>query len=246
MSSKPFLSIVIPAYNEEGRIGKTLTKLQEYVADQNRSHEIIVVDDGSQDDTVVLVQKVAAGQNSFRLLKNDHNRGKGYAVRKGVLEARGQYIAFMDADLSTPVEEIERALHWLMNGYDMVIGSRALAESNVLVHQPAYREKGAQVFKHIYRAITGLYGIEDTQCGFKFFTRDVAHDIFSMQLVDGFMFDIEILLIAQKRGYRIKEMPVRWVNDPDSRLRLVRDTARMFRDLVAIRLNCRKLKTLWQ
>ena len=241
VSSSIFLSVIIPAYNEENRIGKTLDATIRYLAGSDHRFELIVVDDGSMDETVSVVKSKLAGLDDARLISYAPNRGKGNAIRRGVMASKGQYAMFMDADLSTPVEEVERAFPYLMDGYDIVIGSRALPDSQILEHQPIYREKAGRIFKHLYQIMVGMNGFQDTQCGFKVFSGDLARRIFGLQRVDGFMFDIETLFIARKLGCNIKEMPVKWANSPESRLRIVRDTARMFKDLLLIRFNHRDL-----
>ena len=233
--SHPFLSVILPAYNEERRIGFTLTVLHEYFAKQPYAVELLVVDDGSTDSTSKVGLEFAGSVPNLKVLRNGRNRGKGYSIRRGVAEAKGSVIGFMDADYKTPIEEIENILPWLENGYEVVIGSRGLQHSRVEVPQPFYRRWGSRLFGAIMHALVGLPDIVDTQCGFKFFTRKAALDIFSRQKVDGYMFDVEILCLAQRLGYRVKEVPIRWINDPDSRLQLVRGNLRVMKELLQIR-----------
>jgi dolichyl-phosphate beta-glucosyltransferase len=231
------LSVIIPRYNEQARIGDTLTSVLAYLQARESSYEVIIVDDGSRDKTASIVDSKIRGRERARLITYQPNRGKGYAVRQGMLASRGEVAVFTDADLSTPVTEIDAALQLLQSGFDVVIGSRALAESKISKYQPPYRQIGARVFNILRDGIVGvdISRFKDTQCGFKAFRGPAAHRLFGLARVDGFMFDVESLYIAIKLGYRIHEMPVHWTDMPGSKLRLVRDTARMFRDLAAIR-----------
>ena len=196
---------------------------------------MIVVDDGSIDRTSQVGAEFISLESNLKLLQNDHNRGKGYSIRRGVVEARGSVIGFMDADYKTPVEETEKILPWLDKGYEVVIGSRGLKQSQVENPQPFYRRWGSRLFGIFMHALVELPDIVDTQCGFKFFTREAADEIFCHQKVDGYMFDVEILCLAQRLGYRIKEVPIRWMNDPDSRLQLIRGNLRNLKELLQIR-----------
>lgn len=233
MSGK-FVSIVIPAYNEEKRIGKTLEKVLAYLAGKNYDSEIIVVDDGSTDET----QKIIKGfpvNGKIRLITNEKNEGKGSAVRKGVLEATGKYIFFTDADLSTPIEELEKFIkHSEEGGYDVVIGSRSIKGADILVHQPFYREMMGKIFNKIVR-LFAIRGFIDTQCGAKLFRHAAAKKIFSLQKLSSFAFDVEVLYIAKKLGFKIYEIPVKWMNSETSRVRLISDSVKMFRDVLKIR-----------
>jgi len=233
----PFLSVVVPAYNEEKRIGDTLATILTHLQAQAFTYEIIIVDDGSNDGTARVVESRIRGLDNARLIAYQPNRGKGYAVRQGMLASEGDLALFTDADLSTPVTEIEVALGHLQNGFDVVIGSRALAGSEISRYQPLYRRVGARVFNVLRDGIAGvdISRFKDTQCGFKAFRGPVARKLFGLLCIDGFMFDVEMLSVATRLGYRIYEMPVHWRDMPGSKLRLVRDTARMFRDLAMIR-----------
>lgn len=233
----PFLSVVVPAYNEEKRIGDTLTTILAYLESKTYTYEIIIVDDGSRDGTVEVINSKIHQSDRARLITYQPNRGKGFAVRQGMLASQGQTIVFTDADLSTPITEIENALIHL-GSFEIVIGSRALAESRIIKHQPSYRRLGSQVFNTLRDGIVGadISRFKDTQCGFKAFRGSVARRLFGLLRVDGFMFDVELLYVAIKLGYRIHEIPVRWTDMPGSKLRLIRDTARMFRDLAMIRI----------
>ncbi len=233
--SQPFLSIVIPAYNEALRIGESLESIRRHFAGKSYEIELIVVDDGSTDAMPALLDRVQRDGAAIRVLRNPRNRGKGYSVRRGVLEAQGRYILFTDADLSAPIEEADRLLAALESSdADVVVGSRALDRSRIGVHQPWWREVGGIVFNRIVQLLTGLK-LRDTQCGFKIFRAEPARKAFTAQRVVGFGFDPEILFLIQRRGGRILEMPVKWNNDPATKVRILRDSTRMFWELVMLR-----------
>ena len=236
MSEPIYISVVIPAYNESGVISETLSKLMEYFVKKPYLFEFIIVDDCSTDQTSDLVISLSAAKPFIRLIKNESNLGKGFSVKKGVLAARGDYILFKDADLSTPLGELEKMLLLLADGYDVVIGSRALAESKLFVRQHWLRQSMGKTF-NIFVKLLVLKGINDTQCGFKCFKKETARRIFSLQRISGFCFDVEILYIAKKLGFKIKEMPVSWSNRRDSRVRIYRDSLKMFWDLFRIKVN---------
>ena len=226
----PFLSIVVPAYNEAERLGPTLERILAWSETLGRPAEILVVDDGSKDATCAVAEGYAP---RVRLVRNGRNRGKGFSVRHGVLEATGQQILFTDADLSTPIADyalLARALET----HDIAIGSRALRDSNVTRHQPAYREAMGRVFNGVVQGLA-VRGIRDTQCGFKLFRADVAKALFGQATIEGFAFDVEVLFLARRAGYRIAEVPITWENDDRTRVHALYDSARMFRDLVTIR-----------
>jgi len=229
------LSVVIPAYNEAERIGDTLKKIYEYFLTRDYRYEIIVVDDGSTDDTRRVVKKIAREIPFVRLLENGVNRGKGYSVKAGVVNSHGEIILFSDADLSTPIQEVDKLADWLGMGCDIAIGSRALPGSEILVRQPRPREFMGKVFNRLVQLLT-ISGIRDTQCGFKVFKKEAARVLFEKQTVWGFGFDVEILFIASKSGYRIKEIPIKWVNSPDSQVNIMKDSFTMLCDLVRIRI----------
>jgi dolichyl-phosphate beta-glucosyltransferase len=206
------LSIVIPAYNEQNRLPASLDTILEYVAGRYRFVEIVVVDDGSRDGTAACVEQYASAHRSVRLLRNPGNCGKGYAVRHGMLDVKGEWVLFTDADLSSPITEIERlfeAAH--REDAQVAIGSRALNRSLIGVHQPAGREYAGRVFNLVMRCLTGLR-FRDTQCGFKLYRSDAARRIFARQQLDGFGFDVENLFIADVLGLKVVEVPVRWSN----------------------------------
>lgn len=237
MSGEIRLSVVVPAYNEAARLGATLERIREYLLGQNYSWEIVVVDDGSGDDTAGVAERAGAADRRVRLLRNGTNRGKGFSVRNGVSQARGAYILFSDADLSTPIEDVEKLFPHLLSGkYDIAIGSRSLKDSDVRVHQPWYRELMGKIYNKLVRAIA-LRGFKDTQCGFKLFKADAAKEIFAKARIERFSFDVEALYLARKKGRRIVEVPVTWYNSPRSRVRVISDPIQMFLDVVRIRLN---------
>jgi dolichyl-phosphate beta-glucosyltransferase len=231
----PQLSVVIPCYNEATRLPRSLPVIQEYLRNSGLTYEILVVDDGSKDATVAYVEAEAAKDPHLRLLRYGQNRGKGHAVRYGSLRARGQWVLFTDADLSTPISELERFLPHVERGYDVVIASRALPDSRLVVHQPWLRERIGRMMNRLVRLISGLK-FPDTQCGFKLFTRRAAHDIFENVTVETWMFDVEALVIAMKLGYCIIDVPVTWVNSDESRVHWSH-TARVLRELIHIRLH---------
>ena len=220
--------MVIPAYNEARRLPPTLEKIQRHLS--GRPHEILVVDDGSTDDTAE--RAAAAG---VRVLRNEGNRGKGYSVRRGMLESRGARRLMTDADLSTPIEDLGRLMAKMDEGYDVVIASRALPESNVEVRQPWYRENMGRLFNLCVRAVA-LPGLQDTQCGFKLFTAAAADQAFGLARLDGFSFDVEALFVARRHGARIAEVPVTWRNDEATRVNSVKGAV-AFLDLARIRLS---------
>lgn len=242
----PYLSIVIPAYNEQERIADTLFAVKEYLSQQQYSSEVIVVDDGSTDFTTEVVRTVDIYSNEIRdqnvsvVMENVKNVGKGFSVARGMLKSQGTIILFSDADLSTPIQEIEKLLPYFNEGYDIVIGSRNLPESEV-EKKPFYRQLMSLTFRIIVQTLT-VRGIQDTQCGFKAFRRDVAHDIAHLQRTYRFGFDVEQLYIAAKRGYRVKEVPVKWVHQEGSKVSIVRDSLAMIADVMRIRRFHSKLK----
>lgn len=231
----PALTLIVPAYNEAERLPATLARLREYLGTHHPDHEILVVDDGSSDDTAARAEAVAEGDPRVRVLRYTPNRGKGYAVRFGAGQARGAWVLFSDADLSTPIEELEHLSPYLGEGYDVVIGSRAIEGANLARRQPWLREKIGRTFNLLVRML-GVQGIRDSQCGFKLFTRQAAGDIFPALTIDRWAFDVEALVVADKLGYRIKEVPVTWLNAPGSKVHVIRDSVRTVSDLVRIRL----------
>jgi dolichyl-phosphate beta-glucosyltransferase len=228
--SPKLVSIVVPAYNEAGRIGGSLRRIAEYADAKGVSVEIIVVDDGSTDTTAEVVERFAARDRRVRLVGNPTNLGKGGAVRRGVKASAGEWVLFSDADLSTPIEEMEKLVPWLESN-DLVIASRSARGAEVVVHQPRYRELMGRAFNLAVRALL-VRGMIDTQCGFKLMTRRAADLIFARQRIDSFSFDVEMIVIAKRLGMSVKEVPVRWVNSPASRVHPVLDSAEMLLDLL--------------
>ena len=229
-------SIVIPAYNEGARLGATLEKVLGYVREQGWNAEVIVVNDGSRDNTADLVRGFAAKDPVLRLVENPGNRGKGYAVRNGMLQARGEIVVFSDADLSSPIEEMPKLLAALAAGADIAIGSRWLNSELQTQRQSLLRQLFGRIFNLLLRVILGLQ-FKDTQCGFKAFTRRAAQAIFPLQRIERWGFDPEILFIALKRGYRIREVPVTWGHDERSRMSYLRDGIKMLEELLYVRWN---------
>jgi dolichyl-phosphate beta-glucosyltransferase len=232
------LSIVIPAYNEVGHIRETIADVRQYLATKPFDVEIIVAVDGD-DGTADVVRMLAAEDPRIRILEERSRRGKGYAIRRGVSAAHGDVIGFIDADNKTPIDDFDKVEPLLQQGYQVVIGSRAMPGSRIERRQPWYRRLGSKGFGVLMHAVVGLRGIVDTQCGFKFFTRRAALDLFSRQRVDGYMFDVEILSMARRAGLSIAQVPVRWRDDGDSRLQLVRGNIRNLVDVFAIRFSRR-------
>jgi dolichyl-phosphate beta-glucosyltransferase len=215
--------VVIPAYNEEQRIVPTLRAIAGYFGHDPSAAEILVVDDGSGDGTVRCVERLAAEMPGLRLIRNDRNRGKGFSIRHGFAESRGALVLLTDADLSTPIEELDRLLSAVREGgYTIAVGSRAVDPSRVEVRQGWMRQTMGKGFNRIVRLLTGL-AIQDTQCGFKLLRREALIPIFRMARVDRFSYDVELLYLAHRRGMAIAEIPVRWINSPHSKVRILAD-----------------------
>ena len=234
--ASPQLSIVIPAYNESARIERTLARVMECVAQQGWDAEVLVVDDGSKDSTPEIVQEWMQRYPRLHLIKNVGNRGKGYSVRNGLLQAAGEIVMFTDADLSAPMEEAERLFAAIREGADVAIGSRWLDKQRQTIHQPLYRRFFGRCFNWVTRLIMGL-PFKDTQCGFKAFKRSAAQIIFRLQRIERWGFDPEILFIAQKLGYEIREVPVTWGHDERSRMSYLKDGMKMLEEMAVIRAN---------
>lgn len=227
------LSVIIPAYNEEERLPGTLKAIDEYLTKQDYGYEIIVVNDGSSDDTAQVTRNLKSEIDNLKLIDNEENHGKGYVVHQGLKESRGEYRLFTDADNSTSIDQVEKM--WSqVDEYDVVIGSRDLEGSVLDPPQPLFRRFLGEIFKLVRKVILDLWGLEDTQCGFKLFTAEAAEEIIPYCRVDGFAFDPELLVLARRLGFKIKEIPVRWVNDEDSRVGL-EGTLKMGWDLLKIR-----------
>ena len=238
----PEISIVIPAYNEALRLPETLGRVQRYLATAGLTAEVIVVDDGSRDDTAEVVQRYAQRWPQLKLVAAERNAGKGAAVRLGMAAARGRYRVFSDADLSVPIDDMEKLLRPLHAGAGVAIASRGLRDSQVELHQPWYRETMGKIFNRLVRIFV-LGGVHDTQCGFKAFTGEVADRVFPVLQTRGFGFDVELLYRAQHAGYKIVEVPTRWINSPQSRVHPIRHSAAMFLELLAIPDRVRKHPT---
>ena len=235
--SEIHLSVIIPAYNEEKRLPKTLEEIDKYLSKQNYDYEILVVNDGSKDKTAEVVRCLTPGVKHLRLIDNKENYGKGYVVRQGMLEAKGEYRIFTDADNSTSIDQIEKMWPEFKQGYDIVIGSRDVKGAVLNPPQSWLRNVIlGEGFKLIRKIIIGLWEIEDSQCGFKGFTDRAANEIFPRCKINRFAFDPEILVIAKKLGYKIKEIPVYWRNDLQSKVEF-KSMIKMLIDLFKIRLN---------
>jgi dolichyl-phosphate beta-glucosyltransferase len=235
-SVHPDLSIVIPAYNEELRLPATLERLAEYLPTLGLQTEVLIVDDGSRDRTAAVAASFAGKITGLRVLSNGTNRGKGYSVRHGMLEATGGLVLFTDADLSAPIEESDKLISALKNGYDVAIGSRAMNRSLISTHESVFREFAGIIFNKIVRVVLWLPFV-DTQCGFKAFRRERCRIIFELQRIEGFGFDPELLYLARHYGLRAIEIPVRWGHSPDTKVSMLRDSFKMFIDIFAIRWN---------
>ncbi len=229
------LSIVIPAYNEEQRIRIALAQTLALLHKRPWSGELLVVDDGSTDGTVACIAEYARAHPQVRWVPNDRNRGKGYSVQRGVAEARGRYIGFMDGDYKTDIAALDQVMPLLAAGWDGVIGDRTLSATEFVVARRRYRQWGSAAFGWLLRALMGLGEFGDTQCGFKFFQAAVARDLCARQQVAGFMFDVEWLLLTRQLGYRIAKIPVKWRFDADSRFNPVTGTLANLKDLARIR-----------
>jgi len=228
-------SIIIPAYNEDKRLGPTLEKIWHFMESKNAGYEIIVVDDGSGDRTSEVARGSDASKNGkLSVLSNPGNKGKGYSVRNGIGASKGEYVLITDADLSTPIEEMDKLWDHVAGGFDIVIGSRSITDSDVTKRQPWYREIMGKTFNKLVRTLV-INGFNDTQCGFKLVKGSVARELARKMCIDGFCFDVEMLFLAKKMGCRIKETGVIWRNSPESTVRLMDSSLRMFLDLFIIR-----------
>ena len=232
----PRLSIVIPAYNESARIDGTLSRVMWCVDECSWDAEVLVVDDGSSDDTPAIVQRWMRRYPRLHMVRNPGNRGKGYSVRNGLLQAAGEIVMFTDADLSSPIEEAELLIAAIDEGADVAIGSRWLDRQKQTIHQPLYRRFFGRCFNKVTRWVMGL-PFKDTQCGFKAFKRDAAQTIFRLQTIERWGFDPEILFIARKLKYKIVEVPVTWGHDARSRISYLKDGLKMLEEMAVIRAN---------
>jgi dolichyl-phosphate beta-glucosyltransferase len=234
---RPYLSIVIPAYKEGERLKKTFPKFANFVKKAAYKVELIFINDGSPDNTEDVIDELIKKENpeEFRLISYTKNRGKGYAVKRGMMAARGRFILFADADNATPIEQVENLLPYT-NEYDVIIGSRYIEKGRLKIKQSLFRIVGGRLLNFAIRLMTGL-NLADTQCGFKLFEAECGQKIFGKLTFERFSFDVEILSIAQKLGYKIKEVPVDWYNDPQSTVNPIRDGLRFLKTLFIIRWN---------
>ena len=231
----PQLSIIVPSYNEQLRLPPSLELIAAYVNASGRSTEVLVVDDGSKDNTVEVAASFADRIANLRVVKNGENRGKGYSVRHGMQEAKGEYVLFTDADLSAPIEEADKLIDALAQ-YDVAIGSRAMNRDLIEVHESRFREFAGIIFNRIVRVVLWLPFV-DTQCGFKAFRRERCRIIFAQQRIERFGFDPELLYLARHHGLKSVEIPVRWSHSPATKINMMRDSIQMFVDVFTIRWN---------
>ncbi len=237
----PYLSLVIPAYNEAKRLPPTMARLEEFARDFKRSMEVLIVVEKSTDGTLEIARELASQQAHFagvtEVIDNTVQRGKGYAVRSGMLRAKGEFVFYMDADLSVPLREIELFLTAFEEQPDaqVLIGNRQHARSRITVSQSWMRRSMGQTFNRILGLLAIAGTRRDTQCGFKAFRRDAAQAIFSRQQIDGFAFDVEVLLLAEQLGFQIADLPVEWINSPESKVHIFRDSVQMLRDAIRVR-----------
>jgi dolichyl-phosphate beta-glucosyltransferase len=237
------ISIIIAAYNEEKRIQPSLFKIKEFVIEHGMDYEIIVVDDGSTDRTSNVVMNLTKDVPNLEVIGYKNNRGKGYALRQGVLASKGKIVLLTDADLSTPVDELTVLLPLVSdNKCDIAIGSRALALSKIIRKQPLWRQSMGKLFNKVVKFLI-MDDFSDTQCGFKLFSGDIARGLFKEARINRFAYDVEILALAKKKGYNIIEIPIRWINSPESKVNPISDSLNMIVDLLRIRLNVGSLKS---
>jgi len=237
MESHPALSIIIPSYNEELRLPASLGLIADYIKKSGRDTEVLVVDDGSTDQTAAVAETFRTRIPQLRIVPNGENRGKGYSVRHGMTEARGDIVLFTDADLSAPIEEADKLIAAIeTETYDVAIGSRALDRNLITVHESGFREFAGIIFNKIVRAVLWLPFV-DTQCGFKAFRRERCKIIFDQQRIERFGFDPELLYLARHHGLKSVEIPVRWAHSPATKVNMLRDSVQMFLDVFTIRWN---------
>ena len=234
------LTMIIPAYNEAKRLGPSLEKIIPYALGSELAVDLLIVDDGSSDGTVDVAREIVGERVPLRVVTNNPNRGKGFSVRRGLLEATGDCVLFSDADLSTPIEDADRLLAAIDGGADVAIGSRGMHGSHISRHQPWWREKAGRLFGLLVRTFI-LPGIRDSQCGFKCFRLEAARRIAPLLTLDGGAFDVELLLVARRLGYEIAQVPVEWRNDPDTKVRMLRDGPKMLADMLRARLRVSRL-----
>jgi glycosyltransferase involved in cell wall biosynthesis len=232
--TQPFLSIIIPAHNEEGRLPRTLEQIIAHLEKQAYSSELIVVENGSSDRTLKLALEFASRHPKLTVI-HEEKRGKGNAVKRGVVSARGEYRFICDADLSMPIEELQKFIPPLLNDFDIAIGSRE-AQGAIRYNEPPYRHWGGRAINFMIQLLI-LPGLNDTQCGFKCFRAEAAEQLFRQQTLLGWSFDIELLYLARHKRMRIKEIPIQWYFDPDSKVKAVKDALRMISDIFRIHIN---------
>lgn len=221
MENNPYLSVIIPAYKEGERIGHNLLEIQNFLSSKNFDYEIIVVVDGSPDNTAEIARNYSGQVKNLRVINNEVNHGKGYVIPQGLLESKGKYAVFLDADGSTSITHVEKFLPELENGNaEVLVGSRKIKGAFIQIHQPKYREIMGEGGNWLIRIVLGLWSYPDTQCGFKMLTRKAAHEIAKRMVVDRFGFDFELIVLAEKLGFKIKQLPVRWMNEEGSTVRL--------------------------
>ena len=233
------VSLILPAYNEAATIASTIREAGSYFRSRELRYEIIVAADGD-DGTRELARETASQGEPVRVIGNQARSGKGRGVREAMALARGDIAGYADADNKVPIAEFDKFRLCLTQGFDVAIGSRAMHDSEIEKQQPLYRQLGGKAFGLFMHAVVGLQGFTDTQCGFKFFTREAAREVFSRQQIDGYMFDVEILVLARRLGYRIQQVPIRWRDDGDSRLALVSGNLRNVADIFRIGARARR------
>ena len=230
------ISIIIPAYNEENRISNNLKIIAEFMQSLDTPYEIIIVDDGSSDKTKEIAAKAISNIPNINLISYMPNKGKGFAVKTGILASKGDFVGFTDVDLSAPIDELKKLLDAINDGFDLAIGSRALPTSELSIHQPLYRELGGKFLNLIIRMLA-VPGIKDTQCGFKLFKGDIARNIFSISILNGWSFDIEALYLSRKMGAKIAEVPIKWSHSEGSKLSPISAGFKMIADIIYMRLH---------
>jgi dolichyl-phosphate beta-glucosyltransferase len=243
MSDSPYLSIVVPAYNEARRLPPTLTALVEFFRGFTRTYEVLIVVEQSTDGTLEIAAKQVAQQAHFQVIDNGPKKGKGHAVRSGMLRARGEIVFYMDADLSVPLPEVLAFLRHFEQApkVDVLIGNRQHSRSRITRRQSPLREGMGKIFNRVLQTLA-LVDLRDTQCGFKAFRQSACREIFSRQKVEGFAFDVEVLLLAERLGYVVEDLPVEWINSPESKVEIISDSLRMLRDTWQIRRRLRHIQ----
>lgn len=220
MENQPYLSVIIPAYKEGERIGRNLLEIEKYFSDKNYEYEIVVVVDGSPDNTAEIARNYSSQVKNLRVIDNKENHGKGYVVRQGLLEAKGKIRLFLDADGSTSITHLDKFMPEFEKGFDAVIGSRDIEGAFVQIHQAKYKELLGDMGNWAIRIVLGLWKYPDTQCGFKMLNQKVAEEVASRMVIDRFGFDYELIILAHKLGFKVKQMPVRWLNEEGSTVTL--------------------------